>query len=108
MATPFGCPSSETSIRENICKYTKAKFDEPVNPHAFRYSAITTIAIHAPEQMHAAQVVAGHSPGSRSTEENYNKANDYRASRDWNTLADAIRERGLERRRLGRKRRRRS
>ena len=96
-------PRSESSIRENICKFTKSKFEKPVNPHAFRYSGITTIAVHAPEQMHAAQVVAGHRLVSTTTQENYNKACSSSASQEWNSIAAAIRERGMERRRLRRR-----
>jgi integrase len=94
---------SENSIRDNICKFTEQKFDQPINPHAFRYSMVTTVAIHAPEKMHAVQVVAGHSPGSRTTTENYDKASSYSASMDWNAIAVEIRKRGIDKRLLRRK-----
>lgn len=97
---------SANSISENICKFTKERFGEPVNVHAFRYSGVTTVAIFAPEQMHAVQVVVGHAPGSRTTNDNYNKASSYSASLEWNSIAKEIRERGLLRHRLGRRRQR--
>lgn len=99
-------PQCVNSIRENICKFTKQRFGVPVNPHAFRYSGVTTIAIYAPEQMHSVQVVAGHEPGSSTTTDNYNKASSYSVSLEWNSIAEEIRERGLARRRLARGRRR--
>ena len=98
-------PQSENSIRENICRFTKAKFGAPVNPHLIRACGVTTIAIHAPHMMHALQTVIGHGPGSSTTEHNYNMAGSYSASQEWNAMSEAIIECGLQRRRLRRRKR---
>lgn len=101
-------PQSVNYIRQKFRSFKKERFGEPVNPHAFRYSGVTTIAIYAPELMHSVQVVVGHEPGSSVTTDNYNKAGSYSVSLEWNSIAEEIRERGLARRRLaGRRRRRR-
>ena len=88
---PLRKPQSENTIRESITEATG------VNPHAFRSSMVTTIAINTPEQMHSVQMLAGHSPGSTVTTEHFNEACSYSASQDWNAIADAIRERGIKR-----------
>ncbi len=89
---------SENSLRDNIKKGTG------IPPHAFRHSAATTMAIHAPHQIEAVGRVMGHVPGSRVQEEHYNLATDYSASRQWAETWTGLLKDARKRRRLSRKR----
>jgi hypothetical protein len=99
----FALPQSETSIRENICRFTRQHFGTPVNPHLFRKCAATTAAVYAPQLMDAVTRGLGHT-GPRTRDEHYNLACSLSASRDWNDTVEEILEEGRERRRLQKRR----
>jgi integrase/recombinase XerD len=98
---------SESSIRQNINKFTRKRFGTHVNPHLFRKCATTTAAVYAPRLMDAVSRMLGHA-GPRNRDEHYNLACSLTASRHWNDTVDEILRNGRERRRLLGRRRNRS
>ena len=59
-ATAFGTAMSGDALHETIANRTREAFGRPVGPHEFRRAAATTIAIHRPEEVGAAQHLLGH------------------------------------------------
>jgi site-specific recombinase XerD len=75
-----GSAMTEIAIYFRIMKLTEKKFGHIVNPHLFRDSAATSIAIEDPEHVRCTMAVLGH--GSLTTsEKHYNQAGSLEASR---------------------------
>jgi len=68
-----GSPLTEIAFYFRIKKRTEAAFGRSVNPHLFRHSAVTTIAIERPEQVQMASAVLDHKLPP-TTERHYNLA----------------------------------
>ncbi len=64
---------TEIAIYFRIMKLTRAKFGHVVNPHLFRDSAATSIAIADPEHVLITRSILGHST-LRTSERYYNHA----------------------------------
>jgi integrase len=71
---------TEMTAYGNICRLTKARFGHPVNPHLFRDSAATSVAIEDPEHVHIVRSLLGHST-MESSERHYIHAQTLQASR---------------------------
>jgi integrase/recombinase XerD len=65
-------------------------FGRPINPHLFRDSAATSIAIDDPEHVRIASCLLGHS--SATTEKYYNHACSVEASHRWQNALLSLRE----------------
>ena len=75
-----GSAMTEMAIYDNICRLTRARFGHVVNPHLFRDSAATSIAIEDPEHVHIVRSILGHST-MQSGERHYIHAQMLPASR---------------------------
>ena len=67
-------------IEVAITRRTKAAFGAPINPHAFRDCAATTLAVEDPAHIGAAATILGHA-SFRTTSKHYIQANTLTASR---------------------------
>jgi hypothetical protein len=75
-----GSAMTEIAIYFRIMKLTEKKFGHIVNPHLFRDSAATSIAIEDPEHVRYTMAVLGHGSLTAS-EKHYNQAGSLEASR---------------------------
>jgi integrase len=75
-----GSAMTEIAIYFRIMKLTKKRFGQVVNPHLFRDSAATSIAIEDPEHVRCTMVVLGHGTLATS-EKHYNQAGSLEATR---------------------------
>lgn len=73
-----GSPQTQMSIYQQIRLRTKAAFGEGVNPHRFRDSAATTLAIENPAQVRVSAPILGHR-SFQTTERYYQHAEQNRA-----------------------------
>jgi integrase len=64
---------TEIAIYDRISRQTTSAFAENISPHRFRDIAASTIASHAPEYIHAAAPLLGHTT-LRTTEKYYRQA----------------------------------
>ena len=71
---------TEMGIYLRICALTQQRFGHAVNPHLFRDSAATSIAIEDPEHVHIIRSVLGHST-IQTSERYYVHAQSLEASR---------------------------
>jgi len=79
-ATAIGTAMSGDALHETITNRTREAFGRPVGPHEFRRAAATTIAIHRPEEVGAAQHLLGHRHPS-TTRDHYILAGNLKAAR---------------------------
>ncbi len=75
-----GSAMTEIAIYFRITKLTRQRFGQVINPHLFRDSAATSIAIEDPEHVRCTMAVLGHSTLATS-EKHYNQAGSLEASR---------------------------
>jgi integrase/recombinase XerD len=75
-----GSPQTEMSIYQQIRLRTKAAFGQGVNPHRFRDSAATTLAIEDPAQVRVSARILGHR-SFQTTERYYQHAEQNQAHR---------------------------
>ena len=75
-----GGPACAATIRFQIAARTKAAFGTPLNPHGFRDSVATWIAIHAPQDAPIIARILGHATLAMS-ERHYNLAQSLEAGR---------------------------
>ena len=71
-------PQTQMSIYQQICKRTHAAFGIAINPHMFRHSAATTLAIEDPEHVRISARILGHR-SFQTTETYYQQAEQKRA-----------------------------
>ena len=76
----YGPPMNDNGIYTRIVARTREGLGQPVNPHLFRDSAATSIAINDPAHIGIASRLLGHRSGS-TTERYYNQARSVEASR---------------------------
>jgi integrase len=74
-----GQPLAAHTIRQAIIRRTQTALGVPINPHLFRDSAATTLAIEDPAHVGAAATILGHA-SSRTTHKHYIQANTLIAS----------------------------
>jgi integrase len=75
-----GVPMTDNGIYIRIVARTREGLGRPINPHLFRDSAATSIAIREPVRVGVASRLLGHRSGS-TTERYYNQARSIEASR---------------------------
>ena len=93
-------PQSAEVIAWNINNRTRERFERHVNLQLFRKCKVTTFAIHAPKQIHAASTALGHS-NMKTTTDHYNLANAFSASIQLNATLDKVVRAAKDRKRLG-------
>jgi hypothetical protein len=76
----YGPPMTDNGIYDRIVARTRERFGQPINPHLFRDSAATSIAIDDPAHIGVASRLLGHRTAS-TTECYYNQARSIEASR---------------------------
>lgn len=76
----FGTRITDNALYKIVCRLTEAAFGRSVNPHLFRDSAATTIAIEDPAHVRMAARLLGHA-SSATTERYYNQAQAVDAAR---------------------------
>jgi integrase/recombinase XerD len=81
------------TIAHHIRRRTRAAFGTELNPHLFRDSAATSIAIVDPEHVQIITAVLGHSTLATS-EKYYNQAHSLAAGRRFHDTIEAIRRKG--------------
>jgi integrase len=77
-----GSNMAEMSIYARVKKVTKREFDIARNPHSFRDSVPTSLAMDDPKHVGVASAILGHSD-PRVTERHYNLAKSIEAVRDY-------------------------
>jgi integrase/recombinase XerD len=92
-----GFPMTEMGIYLRICEQTQKRFGHAINPHLFRDSAATSIAIEDPKHVHVIRSVLGHST-IKTGERYYVHAQSLEASRRYQRRILQLR-RGAQRRR---------
>ena len=85
-----GKPMSEHSIYLRVTKFTKKELGQPINPHAFRHMAATSISILNPEEIDTARALLGHSTRT-TTEQHYIAADAILASQRHARLIQKLR-----------------
>jgi site-specific recombinase XerD len=75
-----GSAMTEMAFYFRIREATRAKFGHEINPHLFRDSAATSIAVEDPESVHITRNILGHGT-LRTSEQHYNHAQSLEASR---------------------------
>jgi integrase/recombinase XerD len=83
-----GSPLSEAAIHQQIVAYTAVEFGEPVNPHRFRHSAATSLALVSPEAVRSGALVLGHTSYA-TAERHYNLARAVDAGRRYQEVLEA-------------------
>ena len=76
----YGPPMTDNGIYDRIVVRTREGLGQAINPHLFRDSATTSIAIDDPKHIGIASRLLGHRSGS-TTERYYNQARSIEASR---------------------------
>ena len=91
-----GSPLSEIRIYELIVARTAAAFGAPVNPHLFRHSAATSLALVSPEAVRSGAQVLGHTNYTITQE--YNLARALDAARRYHKVLEANAGKGKRKR----------
>jgi integrase len=82
---------AQHSVYSAFVNTTEALLGVRISPHAFRYCAATTVAIHDPEHIGIASQILGHTdPGT--TEQHYIQANSLIAGRRLRHSIDSLRK----------------
>jgi integrase len=87
-----GSPLTQIALYDRVTKQTKAAFGEAISPHRFRDMTASTIASHAPEHIHAAAPLLGHT-SLRTTEKYYRQARAQEGQMRYTNTIKEIRER---------------
>ncbi|HYF53366.1 MAG TPA: tyrosine-type recombinase/integrase [Salinarimonas sp.] len=87
-----GQPLTAHSIYGRVLIVTERLLGKPINPHAFRSSAATSLSLHSPEAIRLAAPLLGHRTFA-TTERHYLRAEQVRASR---SIGDALARIGAE------------
>lgn len=86
--TQYGQPMQCKTVYSGISKATKSAFGRPINPHLFRDSAVTSVAIEDPKHIGIAAPILGHTD-PRTTEKHYIQAQQLHACR---SLAQSLKD----------------
>ncbi len=87
-----GSKMTEIAIYFRIIKRTQSRFGHAINPHLFRDSAATSIAIEDPDRVHITRSILGHAT-LRTSERHYNHAQSLKASRRHQQMIQKLRAR---------------
>ena len=77
-----GSAMTEIAIYFRIARTTRAKFGHAINPHLFRDSAATSVAVEDPESVHITRSILGQGT-LRASEQHYNHAQSLEALRQY-------------------------
>ena len=83
-----GSPMTAAAVYQQIVGRTATAFGIPVNPHLFRHSAATSLALASPEDVRAGALMLGHASYA-TTERHYNLARAFDAARRYHEVLDA-------------------
>ncbi len=97
-ATSLGTPMSGDALHDCVVRRTKALLGQHVTLHDFRRAAGTTLAVHAPDKVGAAQHLLGHRDPA-TTQDHYILAGNLEASRCHQAGLTALRQRISRKRR---------
>jgi len=86
-----GGPIFERGIYQRICRTTKAAFGVAINPHMFRYIAVTSVVDLTPENVGITAPLLGHI-NPKTTEKHYMHANQIRSGRRYRDSISTLRE----------------
>ena len=75
------------AIYQQIVERTRTAFGTPVNPHLFRHSAATSLALASPEDVRAGALMLGHASYA-TTERHYNLARAFDAARRYHEVME--------------------
>ena len=89
----FGQAACAATIRLQICRHTETAFGRALNPHGFRDSVATWIAIHAPQDAPIIGKILGHATLTVS-ERHYNLAQSLEAGRRHQRVIAGYRQAG--------------
>ena len=87
-----GSKMTEIAIYFRIIRSTRSRFGRAINPHLFRDSAATSIAIEDPDRVHITRSILGHAT-LRTSERHYNHAQSLKASRRHQQMIQKLRAR---------------
>jgi integrase/recombinase XerD len=80
---------TDGAIEKRVRKRTSGDARPPVSPHLFRSCAATTVAVHAPKDIHIVPALLNHATPT-TAEEFYNLAGSLEASRAYNAAVDEV------------------
>ena len=83
-----GSPMTAAAVYQQIVGRTRTAFGTSVNPHLFRHSAATSLALASPEDVRAGALMLGHASYA-TTERHYNLARAFDAARRYHEVLDA-------------------
>jgi site-specific recombinase XerD len=86
-----GSPLTEMAFYQQVTKRTEATFGKPINPHAFRHSAASTLACEDPAHVRISAAILGHS-SFQTTERYYIMAQQAQAHEAFVELILAVRK----------------
>jgi site-specific recombinase XerD len=89
-----GSAMTEIAIYFRISKVTRARFGHVINPHLFRDSAATSIAVEDPESVHITRSILGHGT-LLTSEQHYNHAQSLEALRQYQRRILELRRRHI-------------
>jgi integrase len=84
-----GSPMSEAAVYQQITLRTGEAFGTAINPHKFRHSAATSLALASPEAVRAGAVILGHATFA-TTERYYNLARAIDAGRRYQDVLEGL------------------
>ena len=84
-----GSPMGEAAVYQQMTLRTAEAFGTPVNPHRFRHSAATSLALASPEAVRAGAVILGHATFA-TTERHYNLARAIDAGRRYHDVLEGL------------------
>ena len=79
----------EAALYQQIVLRTGEAFGTPLNPHRFRHSAATSLALASPEAVRAGAVILGHATFA-TTERHYNLARAIDAGRRYQDVLEGL------------------
>ena len=82
-----GSPMGEAAVYQQIMLRTGEAFGMPINPHRFRHSAATSLALASPVAVRAGAVILGHATFA-TTERHYNLARAIDAGRRYHDVLE--------------------
>jgi site-specific recombinase XerD len=92
-----GSPLTEMAFYQQVTKRTAEAFGKPVNPHAFRHSAASTLACEDPAHVRISATILGHSR-FQTTEQYYIMAQQAQAHDAFVKLMLAVRKQARDQR----------
>jgi site-specific recombinase XerD len=91
----FGTHMIDKAVHRIICRVTQSAYGRPINPHLFRDSAATSIAIEDPVHVRMAANVLGHT-NFTTTERHYIQARSLEAVGQFHDCVSELRSRSLQ------------